>query len=109
MMMEGKKVLSPIVQKEEAGYSSKHQDYCHIKLELLVFVFVGKPMGINGGQQDDEVLTTNKIQSLNLSFHDVLKAEYFTYFAWLLRSVTFTLPRTKFRYSLKTKNTKKKI
>lgn len=46
MMMEGKKVLSPIVQKEEAGYSSKHQDYCHIKLELLVFVFVGKSMGI---------------------------------------------------------------
>lgn len=30
------------VEKEEAGYGSKHQDYCHVKLELLILVFVGK-------------------------------------------------------------------
>lgn len=34
-------------------------------------------------------------------FAAVFRAECLTYFAWLLRSVTFTLPRTKFRYSLK--------
>lgn len=32
----------PIVEKEEAGYCSKHQDYRHIKLELFIFVLVGK-------------------------------------------------------------------
>lgn len=35
---------SPTVEKEEAGYGSKHQDYCHVKLELLILVFVGKSM-----------------------------------------------------------------
>ncbi len=34
--------ISPIVEEEEAGYCSKHQDYCHIKLKLLILVFVGK-------------------------------------------------------------------
>lgn len=54
-------VISPTVEKEEAGYCSKHQDYCHIKLELLILVFVGKSKEINKRQQEDEELTTDKI------------------------------------------------
>lgn len=53
--IEGKTVTLPTVEKEEAGYCSKHQDYCHIKLELLVLVFVGKSMRINGRQQDEDL------------------------------------------------------
>lgn len=44
---EGGKVLPPVVEKEEAGDCSKHQDYRHVKLELLILVFVGKSVGIN--------------------------------------------------------------
>lgn len=33
---------SPVIEQEETGYGSKHQDYCHAKLELLIFIFVGK-------------------------------------------------------------------
>ena len=48
--MESREVLSPIVEKEEAGYCSEHQDNRHIKLELFILVFVGK----SGGTKREE-------------------------------------------------------
>lgn len=75
----------PIVEKEEAGYCSKHQDYGHIQLELFIFVLVGESKG------------TEKL----IWFAVSRRVKHITYFAWLLRSVTFTLPNTKFKYSLK--------
>lgn len=51
---ERRKVFSPIVEKEEAGYCSEHQDNCHIKLELFILVFVGKSTGTKG-RTDEEM------------------------------------------------------
>lgn len=33
---------SPVIEQKETGYGPKHQDYCHKKLELLIFIFIGK-------------------------------------------------------------------
>lgn len=44
--------------------------------------------------------------SLKLGLISCLIDKYVTYFAWLLRSVTFTFPRTKLKYSLKENNKK---
>lgn len=37
--------LLPIVEKEEAGYCSEHQDYRHVQLELFIFVLIGESRG----------------------------------------------------------------
>lgn len=49
------KFISPTVEKEEAAYGPKHQDYCHIKLELLIFIFVRKSMNKHGTKSDKQI------------------------------------------------------
>lgn len=35
---------SPIVEKEETGHGTKHQNNCQVKFELLIFIFISKPI-----------------------------------------------------------------
>lgn len=90
-------INSPVIEQEETGYGSKHQDYCHTKLELLIFIFVGKSARAKRSNKESDAAT--KRMWLNTDI--LLKLKQHTYLAWLLRSVTFTLPRTKFKYNLK--------
>lgn len=66
----------------------------HTRLCRQIYVEKKHTVGKNK-KKSDRPQTFTEIQSIS--------SKSFTYFAWLLRSVTFTLPRTKFKYKLERK------